>query len=386
VSPKLSVLLPTRNGGRLLDGCVRSVLEQECDDFELVVSDNASDQESRDILAQFVGDPRLKITRLEQPVGVTDNWNVALSNASGEYLLLLGDDDYLLPGSCSRIMALLREYGDPEALSYEAYGFAFPGSLPGHEASAYADPLFPPDPSLPAGGLIPAATRRDLALDVFRFTYRFCLNLQTTVIARRAADMMPDGPFKPPFPDFYAIVALLLRAQRWAYSPERLVIVGIAPKSFGRTLHSGGKDSAVRQSGMDYLGISTEFEGWLPGNEMVNGTWLSLQRLQEDFPDEVRGVEISRPQYVAHQVYSWYQRWRLGWLPGRELARLLRRLTPRDWVDLVRGLAERVDLEMVRRRLRVNRAEPAREFMPGMRELPDVHDIAGLARLVGPAR
>jgi glycosyltransferase involved in cell wall biosynthesis len=65
LSPKLSVLLPTRNGGRLLDGCVRSVLEQECDDFEPVVSDNASDQESRDVRARFANDPRLKLTRRE---------------------------------------------------------------------------------------------------------------------------------------------------------------------------------------------------------------------------------------------------------------------------------------------------------------------------------
>jgi glycosyltransferase involved in cell wall biosynthesis len=379
----LSVLLPTRNGGRLLDGCVSSVLEQDCDDLELVVSDNASDDETRDVLAAFSDDPRLKLVRLDEPVPVTENWNVALHASSGDNLLLIGDDDYVLPGACSRIDQLLREHGRPDALSYEAYGFAFPGALPGCDTGAYADPLFPPDPALPPWGLIPPETRRELALDVFRFTYRFCLNLQTTVISRRAIEALPKGPFVPPFPDFYAIVALLLRAERWAYSPERLVIVGVSPKSFGRTLHGGGRDSALRDSGMRYLGISTEFPGWLPGNEMINGTWLSLRRLEEDFPAQLHGVKIDRPQYVAHQVFSWYQRWRLGWMSARELRSHLRHLTAADWVSLARGLASRVDLEMLRRRLRVDRAEPAREFMPGMQPLPDVEDIAGLAELVG---
>jgi glycosyltransferase involved in cell wall biosynthesis len=382
---KLSILLPTRNGGRLLDGCVRSVLDQEGDDFELVISDNASDEETREVLAQFAGDPRLKVSRLEEPVNVTDNWQVAYEASSGDYLLLLGDDDYLRPGAIARILDLLREHGDPEALSYEAFGYAFPGALPGATGSAYADPLFPPDPILPARGIVPAAARRELALDVFRFNYRFCLNLQTTVISRAAAESMPGGPFKPPFPDFYAIIALLLRAERWAYSPERLVIVGISPKSFGRTLHGGGQDGALRESGMNYLGITTEFDGWLPGNEMINGTWLTLAALQRDFPEDLRGVEISREQYVAHQVYSWYQRWRLGWMPRSELVGLLRRLPARDWLALAKGLRERVDLKMIRQRLSVNRGEPAREFMPGMRPLPDVDDISGLAKVVGPA-
>jgi hypothetical protein len=383
---KLSILLPTRNGGHLLDGCIRSVLEQDGDDFELVVSDNASDAETQAVLARHAGDPRLKVVRREELVNVTENWTSAYEASSGDYLLLLGDDDYLRPRSVARILALLEQYGDPEALSYEAYGYAFPGALPDAPGSAWADPLFPPDAALPAGGgLVPRATRRELALDVFRFVYRFCLNLQTTVISRAAAESMPGGPFKPPFPDFYAIVALLLRAERWAYSPERLVIVGVSPKSFGRTLHGGGQDGALRQSGMSYLGISTEFDGWLPGNEMINGTWKSLARLQEDFPGDLRGVEISRDQYVAHQVYSWYQRWRLGWMPASELATLLRRLPARDWAALARGLRERVDFAMLRNRLRVNRGEPAREIMPGMRPLPDVDDISGFAELVGPA-
>jgi glycosyltransferase involved in cell wall biosynthesis len=383
---KLSILLPTRNGGHLLDGCMRSVLEQPGDDFELVVSDNASDAETKTVLAAFAGDPRLKLVRQEVPLNVTDNWLAAYAASSGDYLLLLGDDDYLRPRAIARILDLLERYGNPDALSYEAYGYAFPGALPDSRGSAYADPLFPPDPALPAdGGLVSAETRRALALDVFRFVYRFCLNLQTTVISRAAAESIPGAPFKPPFPDFYVIVAMLMRAERWAYSPERLVIVGVSPKSFGRTLHGGGQDGALRQSGMNYLGISTEFDGWLPGNEMINGTWLSLARLLDDFPDDLRGVRISRDQYVAHQVYSWYQRWRLGWLPARELRALLRRLPPRDWAALARGLSERMDFAMLRNRLRVDRAEPAREFMPGMRPLVDVDDISGLARLVGPA-
>ena len=47
---KLSIVLPTRNGGELLEGCLRSILDQDYSDMELVVSDNASDDRTPDIL------------------------------------------------------------------------------------------------------------------------------------------------------------------------------------------------------------------------------------------------------------------------------------------------------------------------------------------------
>jgi hypothetical protein len=376
---RFSVLLPTRNGGPLLHDCVKSVLDQSCDDMELIVSDNASTDETSDVLAGF-DDPRLRVVRVDEAIPVTDNWNNALAHSRGEYLLLIGDDDYLLPRYFERADALLRTYHDPDCLSYEAYAFAYPGALPDSHEGHYADPLFPPDPALPDGGLIPAPLRREFAREVFRFHYRFCLNLQTTLVSRRAADRMRNGLFRPPFPDFYALIALMLLADQWAYSPERLVIVGVSPKSFGRTLHRGGQDAAIRAQGMSYLGISTEFEGQLPGNEMVNGTYLSLRELQRDFGRELEGIAISRGDYVSHQVYNWFMRWRLGWLSGRDLRRMLRLLTPRDWVRMAAALGRRLDPSLVRRRLRVNRDEPAAEFMPGMRPAPGIEGIAGLAR------
>ena len=79
---RLSVLLPTRNGGALLHDCVKSVLDQPFEDMELIVSDNASEDETRDVLAGF-HDDRLRVVRLDEPIPVTDNWNNALAHSTG---------------------------------------------------------------------------------------------------------------------------------------------------------------------------------------------------------------------------------------------------------------------------------------------------------------
>ena len=58
---KLSILLPTRNGGHQLEDCIRSVLAQPEEALELVISDNASDDVTVEVLRSFAGDPRLKV-------------------------------------------------------------------------------------------------------------------------------------------------------------------------------------------------------------------------------------------------------------------------------------------------------------------------------------
>jgi hypothetical protein len=59
---------------------------------------------------------------------------------------------------------------------------------------------------------------------------------------------------------------------------------------------------------------------------------------------------------------------------------MLRLLSPRDWAGMSVALGRRLSPDLLRQRLRVNRARPAEEFMPGMRPAPGIVDIAGFAR------
>lgn len=152
---KLSVILPTRNGGDLLEVCLRSVLDQPYEDMEVIVSDNASTDQTPAILESLSGDPRLKVLRLDEPVEVTDNWINGVEASSGDYLLLIGDDDCLLPNYCARIDELIETYGRPDCITYNGYAFAFPGALAGHPDSHYADPFYEWDSGLPAEGPLP---------------------------------------------------------------------------------------------------------------------------------------------------------------------------------------------------------------------------------------
>src|SRR3954467_2590948 len=92
-SPRLSVLLPTRNGAAYLEGCARSVLAQDSDDMELVIVDNANTDHTASLVSELSHDPRVRSVRLDEPAPVTRSWNTALQAARGDYFLMIGDDD-----------------------------------------------------------------------------------------------------------------------------------------------------------------------------------------------------------------------------------------------------------------------------------------------------
>jgi glycosyltransferase involved in cell wall biosynthesis len=102
-TPMVSILIPTYNRASLLQQAIRSALSQTYDNLEIVVSDNASTDETSAILAQQT-DSRITLLRQTTNVGPIRNINACLGSAQGEFVLVLSDDDLLLPHCIARMM------------------------------------------------------------------------------------------------------------------------------------------------------------------------------------------------------------------------------------------------------------------------------------------
>lgn len=97
-TPKISVCIPNYNYGRYITEAIESVLCQTFEDFELVIVDNCSNDNSIDIIKKFsTSDSRLKCFFNKQNVGMANNWNLCLNYARGEYIKILCADDLLMP-------------------------------------------------------------------------------------------------------------------------------------------------------------------------------------------------------------------------------------------------------------------------------------------------
>jgi glycosyltransferase involved in cell wall biosynthesis len=106
----ISVILPVFNEELYLAQCLDSILAQEDADFEVCISDNASTAGTWEIISRYSClDSRIKSTREEQAIYPLDNVKNALSMAVGDYIYILGGDDYLLPGFFKTTLALFKD-------------------------------------------------------------------------------------------------------------------------------------------------------------------------------------------------------------------------------------------------------------------------------------
>jgi len=95
-NPKYSIIVPARNGINYLPSCINSILIQSYDDYELIISDDHSDDGTRDYL-DSLNHSNLHVAYPKEPLSMTEHWEWALSHASGEWLIFVGQDDGLQP-------------------------------------------------------------------------------------------------------------------------------------------------------------------------------------------------------------------------------------------------------------------------------------------------
>ncbi|UVL02549.1 glycosyltransferase [Pseudomonas sp. B21-047] len=107
LEPLLSVVIPTYNHGRYLGQCVQSVLDQGVDDIEILVLDNASTDDTTEVMAAFAGNPSVRYIRNRYNFGPGYNWRNGLRIAQGRYFTFLSADDYFNPGHLSRLLPTL---------------------------------------------------------------------------------------------------------------------------------------------------------------------------------------------------------------------------------------------------------------------------------------
>lgn len=94
--PEASICIPTYNSARFLGGAIDSALAQTFTDFEVIVSDNASTDETPSLCRHY-NDPRFRYHRFETLIGQGGNWNRCISLATGKFVALLHADDTYLP-------------------------------------------------------------------------------------------------------------------------------------------------------------------------------------------------------------------------------------------------------------------------------------------------
>ena len=140
--PAASFGLPVRNGVDVLRRCLESLLSQDSSDFEVVISDNDSDDGTQDLLEEYArADSRVRVGVNAVNVGLHENVNRVVELSRGTFFRMVSADDWLEPAYLSTCLRALAEH--PQAIGattqftihtpdggtrYEEYVGEFPSS------------------------------------------------------------------------------------------------------------------------------------------------------------------------------------------------------------------------------------------------------------------
>lgn len=94
MEPKVSICIPIYNAEKFIHETIASVLAQTYQDFEIVITDNCSTDNSAAIIQSF-NDPRIQYHKNDSNIGAEGNWNKVLTLANGSYVKLLCADDVI---------------------------------------------------------------------------------------------------------------------------------------------------------------------------------------------------------------------------------------------------------------------------------------------------
>jgi glycosyltransferase involved in cell wall biosynthesis len=118
-NPRVSVGIPVYNGEKHLQTAVDSVLEQDYNDFELIISDNASTDHTAEICRRYAAtDKRVRYFRSDVNIGVTGNFNRVFALARGEFFKWLPSDDQCYPTLLRRCVEIFDQAPSSVALVF----------------------------------------------------------------------------------------------------------------------------------------------------------------------------------------------------------------------------------------------------------------------------
>ncbi len=127
--PYFSICVPTRNRPATLYYCLKTLLHQNYDSYEIIVSDNCDPEDSRETyrIVQEFDSQKIKYFRQDTVLSMTANYEFSLSRARGKFIMCLGDDDGMVADSLQYVHDFIEKY-DAKVIKCCEICYWWPGS------------------------------------------------------------------------------------------------------------------------------------------------------------------------------------------------------------------------------------------------------------------
>lgn len=255
---KFSVIIPTRERADTLVHCLHTVLGQNYDNFEVIVSDNFSQDNTKEVVDSF-SDKRIRYFNTGKRVSMSHNWEFALNQIRSGWVMFIGDDDGLFPWALETLNRLIQKYNVETVFAAYDY-FRWPGHFDDY-----------PDGYLTLS-LRDREKLKSTREELKRVFSGVSLNIQLPWLYEGGAASMDlinrsrdkNGRFFcSQIPDYYSAVALSFATDKYLVIESPIAMIGVSKHSSGTSVMIGKTDKE-KQSGLRFMA-----EGNIPFHESL---------------------------------------------------------------------------------------------------------------------
>lgn len=225
---KYTVIIPTRDRAETLGATLRTCLRQTYKNFEIIVSDNCSTDNTKEVV-DCCGDARIRYINPGKRLSMSGNFEFALGHVTDGFVMFIGSDDGIMPNAIEYVDSIVKRY-KVDAVSCNQATYVWPNFPDKHIAG-----------KLTFGGLrnnIEIRKSNEWLRKTLDFQVPYCFdlpNLYCGFVHKNIIDKAykDDKYFRSITPDAYSALATAICVDRYAFSYKPFSIAGASIKSNG---------------------------------------------------------------------------------------------------------------------------------------------------------
>lgn len=237
---KFTVIIPTLNRAETLESALRTCVGQDYSNFEILVSDNASIDNTAAVVNSF-DDERIRYVNPGSRLGMSEHWEFALSHVSDGYVTILGDDDGLLPGAIEAISKLIETSGT-KALAWQKIEYCWPQHIIEDYRNYFDISLSDSVETLDCASEVKRALNFNIPYNHLPSIYSSFISLDTINSFKEANGGLMFSAMSPDIFSGFAIASVL---DRYTFSRRPYSINGAGSKSNGTAGIQVGRENQI---------------------------------------------------------------------------------------------------------------------------------------------
>ena len=225
---RFSVIIPTRERCITLEHTIRTCLNQDYDNFEIIISDNFSQDTTQKVVERF-NSPNIIYKNTGKRLSMSHNWEFALRHVTGNYITFLGDDDGLIPGALRKLANIIKNTG-AKAVTWRWASYYWPDAIQQHARDLLITPMTKSLEKRITKDILQKVLKFEIGYEELPFLYK---GIISTDIVLKVRNESKGDFFHSMTPDLYSAMALATFIDQYYFSTEPFSINGTSGSSGG---------------------------------------------------------------------------------------------------------------------------------------------------------